>query len=510
MSEAELDAVISQLRTDKNLVVPPAPVASTPWGAMTERLVRGTTAPLGPTELAAAREEAARHAWFVALDEQVVGPLGFAALRTHWDEGELGPDSLCWRKGFEDWQPMCRVPGLSELLAPKPPDAAVSATDLVPGEHLEDLGFELKGAEALRELGEATPPPIGPELSSSLAPFLDPEPVTVPAALSALELMAHPVIPPAPVEVRIRGAVWLALGGGLVGGVLVALFLWGLGPRNGWGPSVHSGPTLATAPVSATAREEVLPAVEAPKPVAGLPVSGLGTGAAFGGVSAPPVTFWNPDLATAAGGIAGPVGTSASLPLLPSPVSAPLETVPAPRPAAVTSRPEVKTPPLRKLAKVEVALEPEAPAEVVREAPPVEEESVDEELGLDEDFERELSGPPSRSKGASGRTVWIPPEPTPAGPVASLAQSDVFAVVLANKGDIASCASAGKSPQVEEGQRVVVRWTIAPSGKVTEVVTESAGFKGTPLASCLEGKIRAWTFPKHREQGGPVRFPFVF
>jgi hypothetical protein len=82
-------------------------------------------------------------------------------------------------------------------------------------------------------------------------------------------------------------------------------------------------------------------------------------------------------------------------------------------------------------------------------------------------------------------------------------------VVLANKGDIVSCGSV-QSQAVEDGTRVVVRWTILPSGRVTDVVTESASFRNTPLADCLEGKIRTWTFPKHSEQGGPVRFPFVF
>jgi hypothetical protein len=57
---------------------------------------------------------------------------------------------------------------------------------------------------------------------------------------------------------------------------------------------------------------------------------------------------------------------------------------------------------------------------------------------------------------------------------------------------------------------VVMSWTILPSGKVTDVDTETRAYQGTPLALCLEGKIRAWTFPQHHEQGGPVRFPFVF
>ena len=70
--------------------------------------------------------------------------------------------------------------------------------------------------------------------------------------------------------------------------------------------------------------------------------------------------------------------------------------------------------------------------------------------------------------------------------------------------------SAQKPSSDTGAHRVVVRWTILPSGRVTDVETESTRFQGTPLALCLEGKIRAWTFPKHHEQGAPVRFPFVF
>jgi len=139
-------------------------------------------------------------------------------------------------------------------------------------------------------------------------------------------------------------------------------------------------------------------------------------------------------------------------------------------------------------------------------APAEEEEELD--LGPDEDFERELAEPPASikaSKASAERTVFVPP--APGQPPVSLAQSDVFEVVLANKGDITACASA--QPE-KEGGRVVVRWSIRPTGKVDDVVMETAALKGTPLAGCIEEKIRAWTFPKHQEQGAPVRFPFVF
>jgi hypothetical protein len=521
MSEAELEAVISQLRTDKNLTLAPAPAQGTPWGATTEQLLRSTSR--APT--AAELEEAARQAWFIALEGQVVGPLEFADLRTHWDQGKLGPDSLCWREGFQGWQPVCHAAALSELLAPSP-EAPVSARHMIPIEGTDAPGFQLKGAEALRQLRGSLPPPLPLEAALDLPPVLDPEPVTAPAAPALMDAVpvaaavedaagAHPVVRPTQVEVRIRGGLWLALGGGLVGGVLVALVLWGLGPRSGMGAGfhpgspgaqVHANPSAAVAAMATSA-----PAVTASQPVTA-PVPGLvpDKSAAITGVPAFMLPFPAADVKAAAGGVTGPAVTA---PVLPTPLvkSAPVAPEAAPKRATLAPRPAVTVPPLRKLAKVDVAFEQEAPVTETREAPVAADEGLDEALGPDEAFERELAGPPGGAKRAvAKRTVYVPPEPASAEAPATLAQSDIFAVVLANKGDIASCVSSGKPQDAQEGQRVVMRWTITPSGKVTDVVTETARYQGTAIAHCLETKIRAWTFPKHREQGGAVRFPFVF
>ena len=185
------------------------------------------------------------------------------------------------------------------------------------------------------------------------------------------------------------------------------------------------------------------------------------------------------------------------------------EVVEPPKHVAPATRPVLPNPSMRKLAKAEVSMQTEASAKERVASRAAEAEEEDDDLKLDEDFARELEGtgkPPPQPK----RTVWIPPAPANVEPRASLSESDIFAVVVENKADITSCVSAQKLPSGEGSQRVVVRWTILPSGKPTEVVTETARFRGTPLALCLEGKIRSWTFPRHREQGGPVRFPFVF
>jgi hypothetical protein len=531
MSDAELEAAISVLRTDKSQAIAPASVQGARWGAMTEQLLRSASRPLSSTEAEAVREEAARQAWFIALGERVVGPLELEALRAHWDKGELGPDSLCWREGFEGWLPLCRVTSLSEVLAPSP-EAPTSARHMVPVERSEVPGFQLKGTEALSALVRATPPPLrsepvselppvlGPEpVTEPAAPVLGPEPVTSPAAPALLDAVSvHPVLRPTQVEVWIRGGAWLALGGGLVGGVLVALVLWGMGLRGGVGPVFHTGSpgTVMPAPAPVQRRAAVASSVEGSMPLA--PASTmpgpLDRGTALSGATGFTAPFSPPDLSTVASGVTGP-GTTLPTPPLPlvksTPASVPAKAELTTQRVTVAPRPVVTVPPMRKVEKVEVALEEEAPVKQAREAPRAEEDELDEALGPDEDFERELNGPPAGAKRAvAQRTVWVPPEPARTETPASLSQSDIFAVVLANKADISACVGAGKPQGGEEGKRVVVRWSIAPSGKVKDVVTETAAVQGTALAHCLEEKIRAWTFPKHREQGGAVRFPFVY
>ena len=60
------------------------------------------------------------HDWYVAIDDKQTGPLTPDAIKDHWDRGEIGPDSLTWRQGFEDWVPLSEVSELAAWLAPHP------------------------------------------------------------------------------------------------------------------------------------------------------------------------------------------------------------------------------------------------------------------------------------------------------------------------------------------------------------------------------------------------------
>ncbi len=574
VSEAELDAFVSKLRTDKNRIIPPAePVRARPeWES--ERLHGGGRRPLIPC---LPEDAAERHAWFVELDGKRSGPHEVSGLKALWERGELGPDSLCWREGFKAWVPVCQVPELTEALAPLPDgwlpeslnalDALEARVEAVP-DGAEAPDFVLKGADALRFLAGDV---LEPEPVTQV-PLPEPEPVGTHAVVPL------PVVAPAPAphrEERRERGLWLALVGGVMGGVTVALtlvLLLGWGGRTplsrlfsvpgaadgasgfaasaggvGMGAGASAAPGAGSA-ASATASGAGGAAVATAPGAAGTgtafsPVAGpggaaspfvqgaAGTGTALWPVAGPGGVAYSP--VPGSGGVASTPGLSlgsaplasggGSVPVLavsggavassaapPAPPSAPLETAslperaPAPRPkvpaaALALEKRTAETPPAPK----EISFpEPEADAA----AAPEEEDELD--LGPDEDFERELAEPPASIKAAKAsgeRTVFVPP--APGQPPVSLAQSDVFEVVLANKGDITAC---GGVQGHKEAGRVVVRWSILPSGKVDDVVMETSSVKGTPLAGCIEEKIRAWTFPKHQEQGAPVRFPFVF
>ncbi len=67
-----------------------------------------------PEVPAAAPEGALAVDWWVAIDEQPVGPVTLDAVQGHWDQGRIGPESLVWYAGLAEWTP---VSGVAELHA---------------------------------------------------------------------------------------------------------------------------------------------------------------------------------------------------------------------------------------------------------------------------------------------------------------------------------------------------------------------------------------------------------
>lgn len=71
--------------------------------------------------------------WFVAVDDNQVGPLTLEKVKEMWEAGEIGAESLCWRAGFSDWIPMSEVQDLAAELAPRPAKPVIVAPASVTG-----------------------------------------------------------------------------------------------------------------------------------------------------------------------------------------------------------------------------------------------------------------------------------------------------------------------------------------------------------------------------------------
>ncbi len=103
--------------------------------------------------------------WWIAIDDQPVGPVGIEAVQRHWDLGEIGPDSLAWFSGLVEWTPISAVPELHAQLVhgmpvapPPPPPVARPPAAPLP---TEDDEWRPAAASALAALEEPSTPAPG-------------------------------------------------------------------------------------------------------------------------------------------------------------------------------------------------------------------------------------------------------------------------------------------------------------------------------------------------------------
>jgi hypothetical protein len=83
-------------------------------------------------------------------------------------------------------------------------------------------------------------------------------------------------------------------------------------------------------------------------------------------------------------------------------------------------------------------------------------------------------------------------------------------VVLANKPSLAKCVEEQKKREPGVTGKLVMKWQIQTSGKTSQVSVVTDEFKGTYMAGCVGGLIKGWVFPRHKNQGEPIQFPFKF
>ncbi|WP_426753401.1 adventurous gliding motility protein GltJ [Myxococcus sp. Y35] len=278
----------------------------------------------------------------------------------------------------------------------------------------------------------------------------------------------------------------------VVGGGAAALFLKG---GSGTEAAPASPPVVASAPAAAPT-----PPPAAPPPANTAPAA---TAQAPTSPATPPATE----------GAAAPANTAAA-PATPPPETAPtaVAAAPTPPPAAEPAKPaetavaKVERPSSsRRTSSSSRREDPEPRSASARAERPSSSDSDDD---FDELFGTKKSSSTSKPT-ASRPTAYVPPEPG-GGTPDRLQQSDIMAVVLANKPAIVKCVNEQKKKDPSLSGKLVMRWTIQTSGKTTGISCRTDEFRSTYMASCISGLIKSWTFPRHKRQGEPIDFPFTF
>lgn len=492
--------------------------------------------------------------WYVAIDEKQTGPLTLEKIKEHWDKGEIGPDSLCWRAGFDDWIPVSEAKMLASVLAPQPPKPIVVAPSPVAAAAIVSVPVQsaFSAGGMMQTVQSQVQVPLG--LSASTADREDTG-TWKPTAASALASLVKdemdalakppPKAPPPPAADDVpmtRGLLDL--------------------------PSADEKPANGASHGHAYAEPE---RVERPRPPmqsshSPAPVNPYlaNPGATF---SAPAMTQYRPPsnrnliIAIAAGGgliliilifmvvwlatrdpqvvVAPPPVAVAQPPVAQPPVAQPPVAQPPPaqpptQPVAQPSaQPAAQPPPTQPAVQPETKKEPVgrkeprvASARSTKSEPPEPKqprespkESPKSGSG-EEDAFAEAFGPAPKEPAAKKETksessggkkdVYIPPAPGGTSVKDSLGQSDIMEVVLASKSALAKCAEQQRAKDPGTSGKLVMRWTIQTSGKTSNVGVVSEEFKGTHMATCVGGIIKGWQFPRHKQQGEPVTFPFKF
>jgi len=467
------------------------------------------------------------HDWYVAIDDKQTGPLSPDAIKDHWDRGEIGPDSLTWRQGFEDWVPVSEVSELAAWLAPRPqrpvfsqaasPSGSMPVVP-VPVESAFNAGGVMRTVRA--EVPTPVPEPGGwkPSASAALASLVKEE-------IDALSRPEAP--PPAPEPVAApRGLLEVPPPTGEV----PAATLNGR-PARTEAPT----PTASERPPTFTPAYPYMTRPVRPQPgnkglLIGIAVAVLVVLGAVGGGG------WYLLQRQKASELAvrqtpPPEPTKVSLPAEPPRAQA---QAPAPPPqapiAAVT--PSVAPP----VAKVTPAVPPSESTgtrrgtrgsrhggkssggdEQVASAEPAPKSSVGNKNKADDLFD-EVFGTGGASKSEEGRgsgkkTAYVPPAPGASSTDVPerLPKGDIMSIVLANKPKIVQCVNEQKARDPNLHGTLVMHWVIQTSGKTASVSAVTDQFRSSYMATCLSGLVKSWNFPKHKYQPGePVDFPFTF
>jgi predicted Zn finger-like uncharacterized protein len=504
--------------------------------AMTPEDAAKIAAP-GAAPAAPAPEPAATE-WYVAIGEAQVGPLPLSEVKKKWETGDVGPDSLVWRPGMDDWAPLTTVRDLAGYLAPVPQPVRTRSAPEVRSETpaqtpapREEPTWKPAGASALAALASE-------EIAARSVP-IETRPAARPAggrAPSLVESMNLPdaggVDPTGAIPLPIKGLepsierklTTVARGAkeirhrrsatrAVLYSVLATLVVLGAGGfalvtwLNG---RLASSQLLAARPAAAPGPRPQQPAAAPPPAAAAAPAA-----------AAPP----------AAPAAAAPAPAAAAQ-------HAPAEPAKAPPPRAEPERHEVaRSEPAHRAAAKEPEREP--PAKRTHEAAKAKREHEKEPPRV---AAREEPPPPAPApapapkkksdlldfdggggggdaaldealgKAPSGRSVYVPPKAAAGGGdlPAQLTDSQIQGAVLGNLDALRKCVADQKARDAEATGTLQMRWIIVGDGNTRDVKCVTPEYATSPFAQCIGSILRATRFPRSATKGQTVTMPFKF
>jgi len=517
---------------------------------------------------AAETQPAAAADWFLAINDEQVGPVGLEELRERWERAEIGPDTLCWRTGLLDWTPLSQIPELAGVLAPLPSRAqrraAAPASEVEPAAQAEekprrepwdntavgaspaakDGGWRPAAASALASLVEKeieaaasaapqTPTlddePVQPALENTgirvlLRSLPDDIPAGEPsrfiplqkspaadaaaATSAAAERVEAPSHAPRPAAERKRTLLYVAVGA-VLAIPLIAAGAW-LGGAFDFGAAPEPAPAVAAAPTPAPAEPAKEPAPEAPAEAAKGQEAAAAAGGSGGGAEAVAAGKQEGEAGPAPEAEVAKAGDEKADEASEEPEAA------KPEPAKVAAAPSK---PRQQARQRTTRRATSRPAETTRSEPRQQPARGSNDLlaagsrsSIDDLFDKEFSGSSRSTSGSgSGSSTYIPPAPGGGANLpAQLGQGDITAVVFAQKAELKRCATAYKESGGANSGTLVMRWSIEPNGR-TSGVQPIKGAEHAQLASCIGDLVKGWRFPAYSgPKMPPIDFPFPF
>lgn len=416
-----------------------------------------------PAPAAAASTASTKAEWYVAINDEQVGPISDADIEERWDKGQIQAASLAWKAGLPDWAPISQVADLQHLTSRPQQQQAAKPAPVAQPEHREEEKKEVvtwrpSGASALADLAkEATiEEPKKPEPQAEASPFgsdinlqsqggsADPfgSPAFAGAASGPSTVWQFPTS-----TAKKSGGTSKALLGAIA--FVGVLLLGGIG--------------FLGVQMMNVSKQQQQSGLQQPPPVVTPPV-----------VTPPPVAV-------------APTGQ----PVAPSGAVAAL-TPPKNDAGNQQAGNDNKDKGGKSKGKGKGKDKGDKGGDDSPAATPTPEPKKDPGGGKKDGFDDLLAGKKATSEVKE-----------------KLSRDDVLGTVNANKAAILKCANAFSNGGGKLPPKLMAKWTIKASGFTENVEMASPELKGTPVDACVVSAIKKWRFPEFRSGEIPVTFPFA-